>query len=173
VLAKAVVAFLAGRYKSVSVCIFLILPILALAGCGHSQTAFKLPDPKVLVALPVQQHVKVHNEWLAPLDGYPNAEIRPQRSRYIVSQDYRQVAVVRNDQVFFAIDPPPFQANLECAKGEIAQGRLYTFAGSLPHPRRYDHRGRTGWLGNPRMCSSLKMMIATMLRCVARSTAVR
>jgi len=134
-LAKAVVAFLAGRYKSVSACVFLILPIFALAGCWHSQTAFNLPNPRVLLALPVQQNLEVHSGWVATL--YPNAEIRSQGSRYIVSQDYRQGPVVRNDEVLFAIDPQPFQANLDCAKGELAQGGSHAFAWFLQHSRRY------------------------------------
>jgi RND family efflux transporter MFP subunit len=63
----------------------------------------------------------VFNEWVATLDGYVNAEIRPQVSGYIVSQNYKEGAVVRKGQVLFEIDPRPFQATLDSAKGELAQ----------------------------------------------------
>lgn len=104
-------------------CLLLIVPILALAGCSNSQAKFKMPDPEVLVASPVQQDVAVHNEWVAALDGYVNAEIRPQVSGYIVSQDYKEGAPVRKGQVLFEIDPRPFQAALDGSKGQLARAK--------------------------------------------------
>jgi len=98
-----------------------IVPLLTLAGCSRSQAAFKMPDPEVLVAPPVQQDVAVHTEWVATLDGYVNAEIRPQVSGYIVTQTYKEGAAVRKGQVLFEIDPRPFQAALDRAKGELAR----------------------------------------------------
>jgi membrane fusion protein (multidrug efflux system) len=93
--------------------------LAGLAGCR--QAAIKLPDPEVLVASPVQQDVQIHSEWVATLDGYDNAEIRPQVSGYIVSQDYKEGAAVQRGQVLFEIDPRLFQAGLDRAKGELAQ----------------------------------------------------
>jgi len=94
---------------------------VALVGCGKSQASIKLPDPEVLVACPVMQDVAVHSEWIATLDGYVNAEIRPQVSGYIISQNYKEGATVRKGQVLFEIDPRPFQAALDRAKGELAR----------------------------------------------------
>src|SRR5271166_392564 len=94
---------------------------LSLTGCGRTKAAFKLPDTEVLVAAPVQQDVPVHSEWVATLDGYVNAEIRPQVSGYIIRQAYKEGSVVRKGQVLFEIDPRPFQATLDRTKGELAQ----------------------------------------------------
>jgi len=102
-----------------SSCILSIAVLAGLAGCR--QAAIKLPDPEVLVASPVQQDVQIHSEWVATLDGYDNAEIRPQVSGYIVSQDYKEGAAVQRGQVLFEIDPRLFQAGLDRAKGELAQ----------------------------------------------------
>ncbi|MGA8875546.1 MAG: efflux RND transporter periplasmic adaptor subunit [Candidatus Korobacteraceae bacterium] len=76
---------------------------------------------EVQVAQPIQRDVPVHNEWVATLDGYVNAEIHPQVSGYIIRQDYKEGSVVRKGQVLFEIDPRPFQATLDRAKGELAQ----------------------------------------------------
>ena len=95
--------------------------MLALAGCGRGNAAIKLPDTEVLVAAPIQQDVPVHSEWVATLDGYVNAEIRPQVSGYLIKQNYKEGSVVRKGQVLFEIDPRPFQATLDRAKGELAQ----------------------------------------------------
>jgi RND family efflux transporter MFP subunit len=103
--------------------ILLIVSSLALAGCADSHAAFRLPDTEVLVAHPVQQDVAVHSEWVATLDGYVNAEIRPQVSGYIIRQDYKEGAVVRKGQVLFEIDPRLFQAALDGAKGQLASAK--------------------------------------------------
>ena len=110
-----------NRKSSLPACILFVVPILALAGCGRGQAAFKLPDPEVLVAPPVQRDVAMHREWVATLDGYVNAEIRPQVSGYIIRQNYVEGSFVRKGQVLFEIDPRPFQATLDRAKGELAQ----------------------------------------------------
>jgi len=94
---------------------------LDLVGCGQGHAAIKLPDTEVVVARPLEQDVPVQSEWVATLDGYVNAEIRPQVSGYIISQDYKEGAVVRKGQVLFEIDPRPFQASLDRAKGELGQ----------------------------------------------------
>ena len=94
---------------------------LGFAGCGSGRAAIKLPDTEVVVARPLQQNVPIRSEWVATLDGYVNAEIRSQVSGYIIRQNYREGAVVLKGQVLFEIDPRPFQAALDRAKGELAQ----------------------------------------------------
>jgi RND family efflux transporter MFP subunit len=104
----------------------IIVPIifsLALAGCGRGNAAIKLPDTEVLVAPPIQQDVPVHSEWVAALDGYVNAEIRPQVSGYLIKQNYQEGSLVRKGQVLFEIDPRPFQATLDGARGALAQAQ--------------------------------------------------
>ena len=96
---------------------------LTLVGCNKSNAAVELPKPEVLVATPVQQDVPLHNEWVATLDGYVNADIRPQVSGYIISQDYKEGSLVRKGQVLFEIDPRPFQATLDRTKGDLAQAQ--------------------------------------------------
>ena len=65
--------------------------------------------------------VPMYSEWVATLDGYVNAEIRPQVSGYIVRQNYTEGSLVHKGQVLFEIDPRPFRATLDRAKGDLAQ----------------------------------------------------
>jgi membrane fusion protein (multidrug efflux system) len=102
-------------------CLGLILPVVATAGCTNTSAGITLPDPEVLVAHPVQQDVPVHNEWVATLDGYVNADIRPQVSGYLIKLNYKEGTVVRKGQVLFEIDPRPFQAALDHTRGQLAQ----------------------------------------------------
>jgi RND family efflux transporter MFP subunit len=113
--------YLKSSKSAAVICLGVILPVVASAGCTKAAADAKLPDPEVLVSHPVQQDVPVHHEWVATLDGYVNAEIRPQVSGYIVSQNYKEGTTVRKGQVLFEIDPRPFQAALNQAGGQLAQ----------------------------------------------------
>jgi len=97
--------------------------MLAMIGCGRTQAAAPSPAPEVRVAPVIEQDVPVYSEWVATLDGYVNAEIRPQVSGYIIKQDYKEGSLVRKGQVLFEIDPRPFQAALDRAKGDLAQAQ--------------------------------------------------
>ena len=111
-----------NRYKpALLLCLFPILAVPAMTGCRNGNAEVKLPDPEVLFATPVQQDVAVHSEWVATLDGYVNAEIRPQVAGYIIRQDYQEGAPVKKGQVLFEIDPRPFQAALDRARGDLAR----------------------------------------------------
>jgi membrane fusion protein (multidrug efflux system) len=67
--------------------------------------------------------VPISNEWVGTLDGYVNAQIQPQASGYLVRQNYQEGAQVTKGQVLFEIDPRPFQAALDQAKGQLAQAQ--------------------------------------------------
>lgn len=124
---------LTNRKSAILACVLLFVGILAVSGCSNSNAAIKLPDPEVLVAHPVQQDVTIHNEWVATLDGYVNAEIRPQVAGYIVRQDYKEGTAVRKGQMLFEIDPRPFQAALDRANGALAaaKGQVANARGQL------------------------------------------
>ena len=107
------------------------LPILILvlalgifvSGCNKGQAAAAMPIPEVEVATVETRDVPMYGEWVATLDGYVNAEIRPQVAGYIIKQNYTEGSLVRKGQVLFEIDPRPFQATLDRAKGDLAQAQ--------------------------------------------------
>lgn len=69
----------------------------------------------------IRKDVPTYGNWVATLDGYVNANIEPQVSGYLILQDYREGSYVRKGEVLFEIDPRPFQAALDQAKGQLAQ----------------------------------------------------
>jgi len=79
------------------------------------------PPPEVTVADVVQRDVPVTSEWIATLDGYVNAQVRPQVSGYLIKRTYREGAAVRTGDVLFEIDPRPFEAALAQASAQLAQ----------------------------------------------------
>jgi RND family efflux transporter MFP subunit len=105
--------------------VFLAVAALGIfvSGCNKSQATTKTPVPEVGVTTVEQRDVPLYSEWVATLDGYVNAEIRPQVSGYIIKQDYTEGSLVRKGQVLFEIDPRPFTAALDRAKGDLAQAQ--------------------------------------------------
>lgn len=90
------------------------------SGCGKKEAPV-MPPPVVSVAPVVQQDVPVYSEWLGVLDGFVNAQIRPQIEGYLLKQDYREGTLVHKGETLFEIDPRQFQAAVDQAKGNLAQ----------------------------------------------------
>src|SRR6202035_4599913 len=93
------------------------------SSCNRGRAATATATPEVKVATVEQRDVPVFSEWVATLDGYVNAQIRPQVSGYIIRQNYKEGSLVREGQGLFEIDPRPFQATLDRAKGDLAQAQ--------------------------------------------------
>src|SRR5262252_6398552 len=107
--------------RSVAPWIFLFCCLLTvLEGCAK-KVAPAPPPPDVVVASVVQRDTPIYSEWVATLDGFVNAQIQPHVAGYIVKQNYTEGSVVKNGDVLFEIDPRPFQAALDQAKGQLAQ----------------------------------------------------
>jgi membrane fusion protein (multidrug efflux system) len=99
--------------------------LLNTLGCsnGNVRAAAPPPPPVVEVAPVIQKDVPVQGEWVGTLEGYVNAQIQPQVSGYLIRQDYREGAFVKKGQLLFEIDPRPFQAALDQARGQLAQAQ--------------------------------------------------
>jgi RND family efflux transporter MFP subunit len=105
-----------------------IVPILCLAAlldaCKSSKASPAPPaPPEVSVITLTPERVAVTSEWIATLDGYVNAQIRPQVSGYLLARSYEEGAVVRKGQVLFEIDARPFEAVLAQARGQLAEAQ--------------------------------------------------
>jgi len=101
---------------------------LVLQGCtsrsASAASAAKAPPPPEVLVTPVtQKDVAIYGDWVATLDGYVNANIQPEVSGYLMIQRYREGSWVPKGAVLFEIDPRPFQAAVDQARGQLAQAR--------------------------------------------------
>jgi membrane fusion protein (multidrug efflux system) len=94
--------------------------VICIAGCKPESSGTP-PPPLVEVATVIRSNVPIYHEWIGTLDGLVNAQIRAQVSGYLLTEDYREGNVVKKGDLLFEIDPRPFQAALEEAKGALAQ----------------------------------------------------
>ena len=98
----------------------LLLAGLVCLSCGKKPAPPPAP-PVVDVATVIQKDVPITKEWIGSLDGYVNADLRPQVTGYVLRQVYKEGSFVQKGDVLFEIDPRQFQAALDQAKGVLAQ----------------------------------------------------
>src|SRR5712692_1226544 len=124
-------SFMASASRQVFTVLLLGCSLLFLGGCSGGKAASAPPPPVVEVATVVQQDSPIDSECEAILDGYVNAQIQPHVSGYIIRQNYKEGSVVRKGDVLFQIDPRPFKAALDQAKGQLAQAEAQLGKASL------------------------------------------
>lgn len=104
-----------------------IVAIALAGGCERFERRREEPPPKkpvdVQVLTVTPRDVPIDAEWVATLDGYINATISAQVTGYLISQNYREGSYVRKGDVLFEIDPRPFQAAVDQAKGELERAQ--------------------------------------------------
>jgi membrane fusion protein (multidrug efflux system) len=95
--------------------------VLAMRPKHGGSGAAGAPDVQIV---PVEQKdVQIYVEHIGTLDGFVNADVRAQVTGYLMRQAYQEGAFVRQGQLLFQIDPRPFQAALDQAKGQLAQAK--------------------------------------------------
>ncbi len=93
----------------------------AVIHSGAKSTPQAPPAPAVEVATVEQKDVPVYGEWIGTLAGQVNADIKAQVAGYLLRRDFQEGSYVQKGQLLFEIDPRPFQAALDQAKGQLAQ----------------------------------------------------
>ncbi len=97
--------------------------LMLLTGCKKAQTKEAPPVPIVEVSPVLVKDVPIYSEWTASTDGLVNATIRAQVQGYLIERNYMEGGYVTKGQVLFKIDPRPFQAALNQAKGILTEQR--------------------------------------------------
>ena len=104
-------------------CLALTVLFIVLGRPKSSKTPQAAASLEVEMAPVEQQDVPIHSEWIGTLDGMVNAVITAQVSGYLLRQVYREGSFVRKGEVLFEIDPRPFQAAVDQAKGDLARAQ--------------------------------------------------
>jgi membrane fusion protein (multidrug efflux system) len=95
-----------------------------LGAVVHSGAKSTPPAPgasAVEVAPVEQKDVPIYGEWIGTLAGQVNADVKAQVTGYLLRRDYQEGSHVSKGQLLFEIDPRPFKAALDQAKGQLAQ----------------------------------------------------
>ena len=102
--------------------ILLAVSAMLTSGCGKMGLPPAGP-PDVEVVEVSQKDVPITKDWVATLDGLVNAQIRAQVAGLLLTQNYVNGGLVRTGAPLFEIDPRPFQAALDQAKGNLEEAK--------------------------------------------------
>jgi RND family efflux transporter MFP subunit len=87
------------------------------------QVSTSTTPPEVLVTEVVQQDVPDIRQWVGTLNGIQNAQVRARETGYLQTINYQQGGYVKKGDLLFEIDPRPFVAALDQAKGQLQEAQ--------------------------------------------------
>jgi RND family efflux transporter MFP subunit len=95
---------------------------LVLAGCVRvpSEAPAAAPTP-VTVSRPVERDVTDHADFTGRTAAVDSVEVRARVWGYLDKVNFKEGALVKKDDVLFEIDPRVYRADLERARGAVAQ----------------------------------------------------
>jgi RND family efflux transporter MFP subunit len=95
---------------------------MIVAGCARvpSEVPAAAPMP-VTVSYPVERDVTDHADFTGRTAAVDSVDVRARVSGYLDHVNFKEGALVKKDDMLFQIDPRPYRADLERAKGSVAQ----------------------------------------------------
>ncbi len=93
---------------------------IGVAGCAKKAPP-KPPPPTVTVSKPLSKKIVDWDDFVGRFEAIDSVDIRPRVSGYLQSIGFTDGQVVHKGQVLFVIDPRPYQAALDQAKGQEAR----------------------------------------------------
>ena len=105
------------RYRLTFPC-FLLVAVFVV-GCTPTPPLAPPPTPKVTVSRPLPHVAADYEDFSGRTDAVGNVDIRARVTGYLIKVDFREGDVVDNNKLLYEIDPRPFQAALDQAKGQL------------------------------------------------------
>jgi len=122
-----------------SVMAVLTLFAAALAGCASDsagQQEGKAPPPPEVVAMQVARaDIPLPMAYMGQTAGSREVEVRARVGGILLHRNYEEGSRVRKGDLMFEIDPAPYQAALEQAKGDLGQAEAKLAQAQRDHAR--------------------------------------
>jgi multidrug efflux pump subunit AcrA (membrane-fusion protein) len=107
-----------------------MLPLFVLqmtaSGCNRANpqaAGSQMPPPLVSVAKAQAQDVPVYLDEIGKSYAFESVTVTPQVGGRITERQFQDGADLAKGQLLFVIDPRPYQAQLDSAKGALAQAK--------------------------------------------------
>jgi membrane fusion protein, multidrug efflux system len=94
---------------------------LMIIGCGQKPAAQAPPPPAVTVAKPIKKEIVEWQYFTAQTQAVDTVGIIPRVTGYIDNIPFKEGDVVNSGDLLYLIDPRPYQAALDQAKGQLEQ----------------------------------------------------
>jgi len=103
--------------------LLLALSCMMMVGCAAKKAPTAPAAPVVTVATPLAARVVDWDDFLGQFVAVDSVDVRPRVSGYLRSVGFRDGDFVKKGQILFVIDPRPYQAALDQAKGALAHAQ--------------------------------------------------
>lgn len=100
---------------------FYFLMLTCLTGCKQEKIPFSLPPAEVTTLKIEPQTIPAVFEYVGFVESSHPVEIRARVEGYLNHIGYTEGDYVKKGDLLFEIDPLPFQAAVDSAKGELKQ----------------------------------------------------
>jgi RND family efflux transporter MFP subunit len=95
---------------------------VSVAAC-HKPPPPPPPPPTVVVSKPLSKRIVDWDDFVGRFEAVNSVDVRPRVSGYLQSINFTDGQMVAKGQVLFVIDPRPYQATLDQAKGALARAQ--------------------------------------------------
>jgi RND family efflux transporter MFP subunit len=102
----------------------ILVPALCaiLAGCARAPSGAPAPPPTtVAVSCPIERYVTDYTDFTGRTAAVDSVEVRAHVWGYLDKVNFKEGDLVKKGDVLFELDPRPYQALLDQAKGKVAQ----------------------------------------------------
>lgn len=103
-------------------CFAFLLLLFLLTACGQNETPAgkpQMPPAQVKVAQPLSREVSEWDTFTGRIEAIDSVDVRAKVSGYLEKINFKAGQRVNKGDLLFAIDPKPFQAQLNLAQAEL------------------------------------------------------
>src|SRR5438552_1868045 len=131
------------RVYVVAGAIVFLAVIFSLRTCASRHRASPAPPPRlVIVAKVITRDVPLYLNEIGTCASVESVKVQAQVSGQIISRNFQDGADVKKGNLLFNIDPRPYQAALEQAKGQLAQAQAQLVLDEITLKRQQELRAR-------------------------------
>jgi len=136
-----------------------LLVALGLVSACKSEPKPEAGPVDVVVAEVLQRDVPITGEWVGTLEGQITAQIRARVTGYLQAKRYQEGSYVRQGDLLFLIDPRPYLASLEQAKGQLERQQALLKMSQI-NVARYTPLAKEGAVSQRELDNATQMMDA-------------
>ncbi|MBA3831573.1 MAG: efflux RND transporter periplasmic adaptor subunit [Chthoniobacterales bacterium] len=123
--------------------VLVVVGVLLLRTCGGKTETQPPPAPRpVAVAKIVQKDVPLYLEEIGTCAAFQSVQVQAQVAGQIIARNFKDGADVKKGDLLFTIDPRPYQAALDQAKGLLAQAKAQVALDLVNIKRQQDLRAK-------------------------------
>src|SRR5438477_1585649 len=129
-------------YLATGVIALLLIIFFVRFWAGRKKPAPSPPPRTVVVAKVITRDVPLYLDEIGTCTSVESVKVQAQVSRQIIAREFQDGGEVKKGDVLFTIDPRPYQAALDQAKGQLAQAQSQLVLDQITLKRQQELRSR-------------------------------